>query len=51
MNDFDLQRFMSYIELLKQYNRSKNKKEKEKLARKMEALKGGLMPISLEGEK
>lgn len=49
MSDFDLQCFLSYMELLKEYNRTKSKKKKEELIRKMECLKVGLMPINLGG--
>lgn len=51
MSDFDLNRFLAYIELLKEHNRTSNKKEKEIIKDKMEAIKNGLMPISLKEDK
>lgn len=51
MSEFNINCFLSYMELLKQYNRSKSKKEKEKLKHQMELLKNGFMPIKLVGDK
>lgn len=51
MDNFKIECFLTYMELLKQYNRAKSKKEKDGLKHQMELLKNGLMPIKLSGGK
>lgn len=49
--DFKVECALMYMQLLSEYNKTKSEKRKKVLVRKMESIRNGLMPISIDKNK